>query len=161
MDTNNKSIKYFGSVYTDGLSAKSIITSVISITSGSYGLAYITTGNITSSGNFIDGSIANVPNSGALFILNNTSGSGVYLPTPILGVNYTFIVGVIANHVINVPSPCMYGTLNNQSANGTMSLSIETTSGNSAIGDRIEFISDGIRYYVSGSVYDSNTIYFS
>lgn len=102
--------------------------------------------------------------SGGVIMLNSTSGSTITLPTASSGINYKFIVSNTGAHSITSMSSNIYGKLMAGSTGGILSITsaksvIRTTSG-SMIGDDITLQSDGINYYVSGSLTGYNGAVF-
>jgi hypothetical protein len=106
--------------------------------------------------------------SGDLNVLDSTSGSAVQLPPASPGLNFPFVVSALGPHTITAPSSTLFGCINCavptvgsliNITNVTGSSVLLTTSG-SAIGDRINFVSDGTKYYVSGTVAKFNGIRF-
>lgn len=96
--------------------------------------------------------------SGDIILLNATGGSAVTLPTPSSGLIYQFIVANTGGHVITAPSACINGALSisqySTSANlstGAAKTVIRTTTG-SLIGDRINLIGSGSKYFLTGNV---------
>lgn len=104
--------------------------------------------------------------SGDINILNATGGSVVTLPAAASGLNFKFIVANSSSNVLSAPSMSIYGgigtsayhTSGNLAAVG--STTITTTSG-SSIGDSYSFVSDGVRYYLSGNVANFNACQFA
>jgi len=105
-------------------------------------------------------------NSNDIIVLNSTSGSNVILPTPSKGLSFPIVISNIGDHTITAPSPVIYGSLScaipttgSSLLSSSASTVIKTTSG-SVIGDRIELMSDGTNYYVTGTVKQYNALTF-
>ena len=189
MSQEKYSIKEFGSVNIDQLYVNSCIVPVISITSGYYGLNTVTTGSSNAFDNGSKSIVPNagglfVLNNG------DGCNVFLPAPRLCAGASYTFIVGQTGGHVINTPNTCIYGTINGVitttqgnctltdnngdtistsgnvitsissngiTASGSMMLSLNTV-GN--VGDRVNLISDGSNYYVSGNVGNITSVSF-
>ena len=102
--------------------------------------------------------------SGYLSTLNSTSGSSVRLPAPSAGLSFPFVVSALGPHTITAPASTLFGCINCavpttgsliNLTNVTGSSVLLTTSG-STIGDRITFVSDGTKYFVSGTISQYN-----
>lgn len=105
--------------------------------------------------------------SGDIILLNATGGSAVTLPAPSSGLIYQFVIANTGGHVLTAPSACINGAVGhavfNTGANlatGAAKTSISTTSG-SVIGDRINLVGSGSKYFLSGSVTNYNAIKFA
>lgn len=107
--------------------------------------------------------------SGDLITLTATSGSAIRLPAPSAGLSFPFVVAATsAGHVITAPAGTLFGavtvavptagsTINVSATGGSTTLS--TTTG-SVVGDRIQIVSDGTKYFVSGSIARFNGVTF-
>lgn len=105
--------------------------------------------------------------SGDIVLLNSSSGSAITLPPPFAGLNYRFIVSNTGPHTITAPSACINGALSNSIFNTGANLAtgdaktvIATTAG-SVIGDNINLIGAGTKYFLNGNVTNYNAINFS
>ena len=107
--------------------------------------------------------------SGNLITLNSTTGSLITLPAPTVGFSFPFVVAALGAHTITAPTSTLFGaincavptagsTLNVCSATGS---SVLLTTAGSSIGDRITIVSDGVNYYISGTVAHFNSIKFA
>jgi hypothetical protein len=107
-------------------------------------------------------------NSGDYISLNTTSGSAITLPPPVTGLNFPFVVTAVGPHTITSPiSGNIYGslacaipTIGSSLLTSNGGTVISTTSG-SLVGDRINIVSDGANYYVSGTVGRFNALKFN
>lgn len=124
-----------------------------------------TTLTINSAGNALTLSKAQ---SGEIITLNSTSGSAITLGAPQSGISYTFLVNVTGGHTITAPSASIYGSVvcavdtvgSSMLTTGAAKTIISTTAG-SAVGDQIQLLSDGTKYFVRGSVANFNAIKFT
>jgi hypothetical protein len=106
-------------------------------------------------------------NSGDLITLDSTSGSLITLPSPSVGLNFSFIVAATAGHVITAPSASIVGSVVSATPSTGASLttgdaktSITATTG-SAVGDSLNLVCDGRRYYLKGSVANGRSLLFA
>ena len=101
--------------------------------------------------------------SSSMMLVPTTSGQTFTLPAPTEGVKFTFVSGHASNHVITTATDKFQGTVTDYSngttlARTTISNKNEITLTNGAVGDRLDFISDGTNWYVEGVLNDTPTL---
>ena len=105
------------------------------------------------------------PLSGDYILLNATGGSTVNLPSVSPGLQFNFIVQNTGGHAIIAPANTLYGSVSLGVANTGGNLNADSnqyifTTAGSCVGDAFSVLSDGINYYVSGTVAQYNSLIF-
>ena len=90
--------------------------------------------------------------SGKTYLVHCTVARTINLPAPTAGVSYKFVVtDSTAASTINAESTQLYGVFTDDDDSTNMAGSTTVTIGTSAaLGDWLEFISDGTNWYVKG-----------
>lgn len=108
---------------------------------------------------------------GTTFILSLAGGFTVTLPPPSLGLRYKFITGVIPTtaYVITATGAIVHGGINELEvdtgddgpyATGSTSLTL-VASALGTIGDWVEYVSDGAKWYITGQTKLDGAVTFS
>ena len=99
--------------------------------------------------------------SGAIVNMGGSDASTVTLPTPAAGISFRFVATTAVAHVINGGNSKIQGGYHHNTNAATIARvgisnksALTLHNSNAAIGDTLEFWSDGTNWYVSGTVND-------
>jgi hypothetical protein len=109
--------------------------------------------------------------SGTTFVLNLAAGFTVTLPAPALGLRYKFVTGIIPTtaYIITATGAIVHGGINELEvdtgddgpyATGSTSLTLVASS-LGTIGDWVEYVSDGVKWYITGQTKLDGAVTFS
>jgi len=108
--------------------------------------------------------ILDADESGAFVLLTGGSPSTLTLPVPAAGLHYEVYIGSEQEHIVQAQSNVMQGNYRHNSATTTMTRIAVSNKGKltlhssgRAIGDRLQFWSDGTDWYVDGIVNNAVT----
>ena len=101
--------------------------------------------------------------SGSVLVLTKAGATTVTLPTVARGLNFRVIMGSAQAHVIDGGSSVIEGDIIDCSNGTTLARTPVTnrssiTTANTAIGDHLDFQSDGTSWYVTGLLNDTPTL---
>tara|TARA_B100001059_G_scaffold35564_1_gene28553 strand:- start:5550 stop:5984 length:435 start_codon:yes stop_codon:yes gene_type:complete len=101
--------------------------------------------------------------SGSVIVLTKGGVTTVTLPAASKGLNYRIIMGSAQNHVIDGGATLIQGDIldfTNATTLARTSVANKSsiTTANTAIGDHLDFLSDGVNWYVTGLLNDTPTL---